>query len=440
MLLDNTCWSNITPVNEAYFGETPHLINAQRLLGQFRSKYIGPKYVFDIKCLNDPLIKKFNHEMEEEFGFEVFDLQIDASEIINTYTIPVGMKYDANPKKNPVLKTKNGYKFKKEAGYCCLVYIHAGVLFDNKFTDRECMALILHEVGHNFAGAVNGSIGMFEALHRGINLVTLLVTTVFNPATPLLHYIIFTNNGNKWMINFRERMKKEYPQIMQFCAMIEVFFTHVSNAMSEINFVKSVFTMGALPFEYLNRIMGYIYSKLIGAIVNPGIILFTIYGYPHEKFSDGFATMYGYGPDLSSTFTKVNPSNHGLVTQQWLNDNAPIIATVRNTLMLPLMMVLHSLDEHPIDMERATSNVRILREELKYCDPRMKKRIESDIKRIEDDIDKYYTYRKKYNDTNLPNRLYWTLLFNLVGGDFRHHWMDWLFNTKEALTTKADKK
>lgn len=436
-MLDTTCWDNMTPLNEAYFGETPHLTNALRALSQLRAKYTRPKYQFDTKCYEDPLLMKYNREMEEEFGFGVFALSIDPSIQYNACTMPIGMKFDTDPIKNPVQKTKNGYKFKKEANYACIVNISAGILFNPKFTDREVMAIILHEVGHNFAGAVNGAIGLFEGIHRTITLLIVIILFVLNPVIGLVLWAKLSNSGNKWLIDFSKQIRKEYPNLVHFLDALGKILNNILDVLGEINFIQSILVG---PGACMNAIFNYLKNKGQSLIFNPVALLQFIYGYPHEKFADGFPALYGYGPDLSSGLAKFTTSNYGLMSQDWVEEHAPLVAALRNIILLPVTIIVHTFDEHPIAIERAASNIRLLREELKHCDPKMRKRIDHDIKLMDEDIKKYYTYQGKLKDVNVGPRVYYSIVYFLVGGDFRHHWMDYLFKTKESMTTEGDKK
>lgn len=438
--LDTTCWSNMSPINEAYFGETPHLTNALRYLGQFRAKYSGHKYKVDIKAITDPFLQKFNQEMALEFGFEVFDMQISFDQTFNGCTLPVGMKLDSGDTRKFVEKTKHGYKFKKEAKYYCLIFMNAGILFDKMFTDRECMAVILHEVGHNFAGAVNNAIGMFEGIHRTLNIFTTILKGLKWPGEALLMGLIFTNKGQKLLHDIEVMCRKEYPKMMEFGDWFIAIIGILKSLQREANFIRGLLMIPFIPAQYAWALGSVFARKLRVFMAEPAMVLYELYGYPHEKFSDNFAAMYGYGPDMASAFGKLKTKGD-LVSKKLVNEHVPILSGCYNLILLPIRLITSPFDAHPIELERAVSDMRALKEELRHCDPRMRKHIESDIKQIEKDIHEYYLVRGKTEDVvNIGDRLWFTVLYNTLGGDFRHIWMDWLFKSKEQMTSKTDKE
>lgn len=439
-------WMNITPevwhpvvFNEAYFTNTPHLDNALRALSQLRAKYMsGGTYKLDIAIHTDPYLLQFNREMEEEFGFGSFSLIINTNINFNASTFPVGIRPDTN-QSAAIIKTKNGYKYDKKADYCCIVFIFTGLLLNPRYTDREVMGVILHEVGHNFAGAVNKRIGVFEYIHKTFTLLGIIGSVIFMPfLTPLLIFFN-TNAGMKAMIAIDKYMRVNYPTISKWNDYFNHMIGVLSSLQSEFNYMNRIASMAAIPLQYGGYIMGYLINKGKVIAVSPGMLLYTIYGYPHEKFSDNFAAMYGYGPEVASAFGKVE-THHGLKTQEFVEDKVPAINAMENIIILPIRMICTSLDEHPVIIERSLSNIRVLKEELKYADPKVKKRINKDIALIEADIEKYYKINAKMKGSNIGNRAWYTVLYSLFGGDIRHHWMDALFKSKESLTSKADKE
>jgi hypothetical protein len=47
---------------------------------------------------------------------------------------------------------------------------------------------------------------------------------------------------------------------------------------------------------------------------------------------------------------------------------------------------------------------------------------------------------KKEDMVNIGERLWFTALYTIIGGDFRHIWMDYLFKSTTQMTSKTDKE
>ena len=145
---------NSQAVNEAYFGKTSEILAIEQQLHIFRNKYMG-SYVLNTGVNSDPDLIKFDRMMEDYFGFGCFTMKIINEPLVNGMTCPVDYRFDVNRSADDLIATKKGFKFKKEFDYSLLMYTYSGVIFNDEFEDGEIMALILHEVGHNFNSALN---------------------------------------------------------------------------------------------------------------------------------------------------------------------------------------------------------------------------------------------------------------------------------------------
>ena len=128
-----------TPFNEVYFKKNKYLTDAEKLLGQARQayKYNQSKINFSREII------AFNRLIEKAFDFEAFSLNIDHSGALNAYTYPLGVVIDAPNMKEISADNKQGFKMTDIRGSTIVVYINAGLLFSDVFTDGEIMAIIL---------------------------------------------------------------------------------------------------------------------------------------------------------------------------------------------------------------------------------------------------------------------------------------------------------
>ncbi|MGL5745094.1 MAG: hypothetical protein ACRCXX_08085, partial [Cetobacterium sp.] len=160
------------------------------------------------------------------------------------------------------------------------------------------------------------------------------------------------------------------------------------------NEIMSVFVAYAalvsLPMSWSRQIMG------IGIMSAFNVITFgwldTVYlSYDNEKFSDNFATSYGYGPEIASAMVKFDRFQFGGGGSKTLNDLAKKdetggISWALTLGSLPVMLTSHALlGCHPSTETRILDQIKMLRSELNKKDlkPETKKKIKADLDRLE---------------------------------------------------------
>ena len=425
----------LQPIQETYFGETKEITHLQECISKFRKKYItSEKYTYNPNCNKDKLIEDINRAFENTVGFEVCCFMVKTDITFNAYTYPIGSKFDANTYAKTI-KTPNGYKYNKESGFCLVVCCNAGIILNPKYTDREVTGILLHEVGHNFSGSVNRRIGAFEQVNKVIIFLSSILLSILtlNP----FNLILSSNGLSKWAV---DKYKKD-PAIKDIVVSFNHIFDIFGNFLGEINYLQTIINLPMIPLAMGSIILNTLMMKLFNFVICPALILHTFYGYADEKFADKFATEYGYGPDLHSAMEKVGPGqpNYGLTSQDWMEEHAPFVSACYGTIIFPIALIMTGLDPHPVPMERLASSIRVLKHELKDChDPKAKKRIQGDINKLESQINEYYTLRgkvaKKGFDGNTVARLYYSVLFEGIGGDFRRHFYDNVFNNNKAFS------
>ena len=87
--------------------------------------------------------------IEDLWGFKAFSLSIDPSSTPNAFTYPVATSLDIDPT-DYIITDSKGYRFTKQAKVAAISKITAGLFTNKAFTDEECFAIFLHEVGHSF--------------------------------------------------------------------------------------------------------------------------------------------------------------------------------------------------------------------------------------------------------------------------------------------------
>ena len=147
---------NVQFVNEAYVGKTPILEKIEEQIGIIRSKL--SRYD-DFDRLPD--VQKLNRMFEEQFGMKIFALHMEKEDIMNAYTMVIALNTDIYKKdfsKYITANRKDGYRFTEDNNFCISATVYYGLLSNPDLTDAEILAIILHEIGHNFADFIDSSI------------------------------------------------------------------------------------------------------------------------------------------------------------------------------------------------------------------------------------------------------------------------------------------
>lgn len=419
--------SKVVPLSEIYFGTTPGVKAIEQQLGKFRRKYMADEktYMYDSNCMTDPMKATLEDMICAEFGFGSCYIAIKFTDMYNAMTFPIGIRWDVN-EKNYIHKTKTGYRYDKKADYAAFFIIYAGLIFNPKFTDKEVIGILLHEIGHNFQTSVNVRIGTINYATKVTNLI-ITVLTFFATAPVMTNFgMSLTNKLERYLI-------KEYPNFSKARYQIGNYIDMYQEWIKNFNLGVNLFTMFSIPSNYLNMAIGHIMRFVKGLVLNP---LSFFLGYPGEQFSDDFATMYGYGPDLHSGMGKMqSTTGGGLALGVLLDKGAPWYTAMYNMFMLPMRMLTSALDVHPVAPERSLNTKRVLENEFKYANPKMKKRIKEDLDRLEKAQEQYYKYHNRYKQTVDPmvcKKIWYTVILKM-NGDLKHYLFDPLFANDKAF-------
>ncbi len=105
------------------------------------------------------------------------------------------------------------------------------------------------------------------------------------------------------------------------------------------------------------------------------------HNYGAEQMADSFAADYGFGPDLTSAFLKIEKKGQELD----ILTKVPILNAVLNLWSLPFTMLIQAFDGHPSTGARIRGITDIMKSDLSkgYYDPRAKKALEKYIQKTE---------------------------------------------------------
>lgn len=415
-----------TIINEAYFGSKP-IEKIQTQLTKARVKYLNQyfqkaKYAKNINI--DPDMIQLNRCFEEAFGFKSFALYIYSSTIENACTVPVSFRIDSGFNISRALQSSKskGYYYNKDAEFSTMVMMSTGIFCNPDITDREVVAIILHEIGHNFTSAIDHVSNLLVLPTRLLYTIAALMnymTLIEDPDKYVKQVISGTNVTLSAYNKINDKINKNAPWFKEGAHIFGKYVSILRDLGIEIlTFLNNISTLS-------NPLIG-IATTLITKIsqITP-FTFFNVYkGYRDEKFADAFATSYGYGPDLATGLDKLGNHGSGLFANQMFND-FPLIGTILNLYKIPTQTISYLFDAHPKTLARINNQLDYCKMELDNADldPKMEKELRKNIKEIDSYIQKVYNGVDKtkvdFNDAFYYKKIYAYWLLKMCGGDIR---------------------
>ena len=393
-------------LTEVYIGKTKELLLAETQLDIFRKKYMS-KYVFNTRVNSDKDLLKFDRMMEDIFGFGCFTLHIHNQPSVNAFTMPIDFRCDYKNPTDNIIADKNGFKFKKEYSYAAILGIYSGLIFNPAFTTPEIMALLLHEIGHNFNSALNKSNGTFTNI-----IVTIETFTSIISCSPL-EFINTIKNSNKMRMALDTAGKNMREQNAIPVIVYDVFKqlqSVLSTTALTISDILRVGSLGSLT------IITALYDCVRSAsmyIINPANIISKIIGlnimYKSELTADNFPTIYGYGPELASALNKFEGAegdSSSIIMRSF--NKIPVLSTIMHCNEIPAFFLAQMFDEHPHSTARIKDQLDLLNLELSKqdMDPKMVDRIKKDIKECNKSLNRLTDITTGIKDPYMGKKLY----------------------------------
>ena len=420
-------------IQEVYFGKTPGIEKCFEQFCKFRDKYISSSVVrYNVSINNDPDLIQFNRCMEEEFGFGNYALYVANSNTVNAFTIPISGRWDIEKPKKLLVSSRTGFKYKKEANLACITCIYTGLLFREDFTNGEIFAMLLHEIGHNFQNALSKPVSDIGLVSTMISVIATILNILLNPSSAgqnisdLAQYGLLTNNTVMTAIN------KASATINKS----KILSTGIGAFMVVKGLAKDIYHTMLGPLNDFMTIITAPFAALgaLSPINWPSLIS----GYGGEVLSDSFATIYGYGPELSSAFIKFDTTKGmGIGYYNEIVDRIPIVAHMRNLVMAPAELLHTMADEHPTNTGRIHNNIKALETELKKesLDPKMKKRITQDILDIKKSLNEFEDslHDVPMEHHKLFSGLIGMSMYKSCGGDIRNDIIEPMLSTSYEI-------
>ena len=343
---------NMVPVKEEYYGSSPNLKKAEKALEVIVKKIqsCGELEVVTLNINqskeNEIICKCF----EKEFGFKQMHLFWANDSVPNAYTMPGGVLLNQRPGIRKLGKRESDKYYDSDHQYDCWVVVIMLMVHALHLSARETMAIILHEIGHNFDNTV---------------------LTVYDNILELISYIGFgelIRFFGQWKIGLVGSLQNQFPRVLFLIDVIQ-----------------------KLPY-HLSPITVYDVSYLLKC-ANPYFIWSFIVGTNMEYYADSFAEKYGYGPDLATATAKFKDKGAMGGYASRAIHSVPVLKTLADIVEFPFLTLLQLVDVHPFDEDR----VLMIRHNLEkdYANPNVPKALKPEIKKQIEKMDKLIEMEKE---------------------------------------------
>lgn len=385
------------PLLESYYGKNPLLLKCEEDLKILKENFLKTNGNINNSTTE---IEDICRNFSTLFGFEKSYLKVVAEErYMNAFTIPYFIKesYAKNNRFFDLERSQYGIKYKDPKGKFLYVYINS-YLFRNCSVER-IMAVILHEIGHNFF-LVKEQITNAN-LHLGVDN-NLAILKFLNSKGWSSESVRYASMYMCEVVNYLDDAQMETLKSMKD----KLDNRANDKAVKEYKVSKNIFIKAIKIFK---RFIGTFLSNSLGIL---SFLLFPIayvnsirnqnkqlqkkaereQAYNAEKFSDNFASAYGYALGVAETFNGANSLNEKLYSKiPILRINDELDRTLNN-------FFNYYSDEHPDSYTRVLDSLNKLKFELNNnkdsLNPSQIAEIEETIKDIETILKKTPLYKK----------------------------------------------
>ena len=366
---------------ERFLGKTKYLQAAEAVLEDIKRDLKDEPTMDVIHSENN---KKLCALLEKQFGFRRVYISWDrgGESRVNGYTLCSadvifrGSKFIENFE-------HSGF-YDKGHDHICYIAISSQMFYSLDMTAAEVLAIILHEIGHNFDRSPYMVIKMLYHYIRSFFIITqkdgFEVEITPNIVGGALTAGMTTNPGKSIITSIDswvENIKNSFPVFKKL----------------SYHFNKAI--------DFINRGLSLIISPVVLAsmpiyiLLSPIFQTMTVFTRKTEQLADSFATMYGYGPELGSALNRLTTTN--LKVEKAHGGLYKLMASIS---MANREIINFVLSGHGTTAARIESNLEYLRREIKVNEfPReVREELLKDIEDMERIKDIYVQAQYNGND------------------------------------------
>lgn len=354
-----------TSVNEVYYGKNKKLLAIEKQIGVARKPYLGRRTTIGDNFYADKEIDKVGKMLAEYFGFQYVDFNLMNDVHPNALTMVLGRGIFTGmvTYTDRVKQTKEGMKAGNAMkGFSIYTRITTGMWGNMNFSDAEVLAIILHEIGHNFQHVRNTPLGMYDFIMCCAMWAQLLY---LNPIG-----IIYDTDQ-------RAKLGKQIKN-SPFMSSVVSAFSGLKGFISAFSAsIDAIYTIFA-PF-----------AKIVKATVNTAITVtqdplsLLSMSKSAEYISDDFANKLGYGAELGTALTKITADKSATGVTKAVY-NIPIFKELNDIVTVVASTILSPISSHPPVGKRIKNMITELEKDLKSSDlsPALKKEVRLQIDQL----------------------------------------------------------
>lgn len=332
------------------------------------------EHTLDVEKLNkSDHTKTINRLFKKIFDLKDFSVAWTASGLSNAMTIPRSfMVFDKQYRKQPDGTHANKHMF---VG----VILHAGLVVHSGMNEKELLAIILHEIGHNFYNSIFHTLSL-------IPLTLFLAPVKLNPSFYLVPIITILANGSGKFSRMTFEHVKLFEETIHKIPVLKQIVT-IFNDVTE-NFRRGgVVNIVSKVIETIRKQILASKGKILVSGFNPFQMIFR---YNVEKHADSFAVDYGYGLDLASALTKLNRAPETVMGK--LIDDSYILHMGADAVEISFEIFSSTLTGYPTNQNRVRTTLDRLKRAAKdkTLSPEVRAELEDQIKEYEEWYTKHY--------------------------------------------------
>ena len=262
-------------------------------------------------------------------------------------------------------KTHKGIQFTSDSRYTMRMFLSPS-LFNSygeySLTGGEILAIILHEIGHNFyIGPVRELSGEVFAILTTVDIIDYISTT--------LQFCLIMEGSAEIDAIMPPKMRIFLNRINSIVGSV---ISPVDSMYKIIKIAKRLGTIGIIMANLIQKI-----------VMSPITIIRSFIKYDSEKYSDSFAAAYGYAAELNSALYKISRINVPV-----LSDIKPInevLDFLYGIYSIFTGVFMYFLDCHPSANARLDNNIKYMQAAGKeITDPKLRKEYDQAMKNLMD--------------------------------------------------------
>lgn len=379
-------------LNEQYYGKNVMTLEMEKIFGELKEELdknsIGEIPHDRILVYEKRLIKC----IKELFNFKQVNLNIVNIGSTNAFTLSATLEdtFKGLLTDKEENKKYGGIQYTDNANRALTAVISLEIVRKKEFTPAMLVAVLLHEIGHNFF--IENSISYRCDM---LILAYMIVSVPYENANLLLLGNAFigmiTTNTCRTVLNTVTNKIKD-TKIAALMLQITNALLRINGFIKTINIVKNVGLF--IKSNPIKRGIMFVIGQIEYLIRFPLKIFHTLKGYNDEIFADNFATSYGYGKEIAEVnkvFALDSTGSELLDSFRNLNFATKLLTDFCLKLDSVFEQInIFKMDGHSNEATRMIDQLNYLEANLNDIkSPEKRKAIENDLKQVKKTINEF---------------------------------------------------